>query len=302
MRAYLINPPLERCGVHQYGTRMFDLLRPSTKIEFLYVSTGNLPLIIEPDAVLYNWHPLIDPGCSVLRTLPPELSHCKKVIFYHDGEVYDELVDAILFSNCATIADCSLKWHYIGRPLSLHVSKAAPPSAGELVIGLHGLIGAWAATMTTHVLDAYQTNVKIRMLLPPSDYCDPAATSAASALAMARAQLPHGVTLEASHEFLSEPELLDWLASNHANCYVRNQFPSNGISSVLDLALSAKRPIIINRHPMFRHLHDCKPSICLEDTKMPDIIANGLSPLVPHYQRNDPAVVRAEVENVLLGL
>jgi hypothetical protein len=140
------------------------------------------------------------------------------------------------------------------------------------------------------------------MLLPFSYWCDPYGGTAQAMADHCRAQLRSEDQLDVEHNFLPEGEMLAWLSANHVNCYIRDASPSMGTSSALDNALAVRRPIAINRNHMFRYLFDLKPSICVEETPLSQIVQNGVAPLIPVYQRNDRAVVRGELEQILLSL
>jgi hypothetical protein len=61
MKVLFINPVPERCGVHQYGLRLFSILVESVRLHATYSTTDTCDTFGIPDVVVYNWHPLIDP-------------------------------------------------------------------------------------------------------------------------------------------------------------------------------------------------------------------------------------------------
>ena len=109
--------------------------------------------------------------------------------------------------------------------------------------------------------------------------------------------------MEVCHDFLSTYNLLRWLRQNDLNVYMRDLPPTwRGVSSVLDPALAARRPIAVNLCTAFRHVHNLNPSICAEHNSLPTILENGIRPLEPIYQEYAPHRVRAQVEDVVCGL
>jgi len=92
------------------------------------------------------------------------------------------------------------------------------------------------------------------------------------------------IELEITESYLDKPALLKFLAGNTLNAFLYDVGKDRGISSTIDYALAVKRPIAINRCGMFRHIYNASPSICIEDTTMKEVIANGTTPLEPFYK------------------
>jgi len=294
MKVLFINPEKQRCGVHQYGKRLYSILAESKKMEMINCAMNESPPV---DVVIYNWHPIIDPGMSAIGFLPPGCEKVKRVIVYHDGEINDSLVDAVLFSDPSSPSNRN-KWHHIGRPLPDFLPRPHSKIGDQIIIGIHGFCGAWATRVVEKVSAEYE-RATVRMLLPPSDHCDPSAATARAVFDQCSAIRGDGITLEVTHDFLTELGLLEWLSHNDVNCFIRDPAPSSGISSALDAALAVRRPIAINRHPMFRHMTNLEPSICVDDLSIGQIIRNGLTPLVPVYERNRREMVRDEIELII---
>jgi len=295
MKCLFVNPEKQRCGVHQYGKRLYSIISESSKIEAHY--TEGFADSLNFDVIMYNWHPIIDPGHSVLNRLASEMPKAKKVIVYHDGDLDATPLDAVLFSDPSSPATRD-KWHHIGRPLPEFSPRLRSRIGDQITVGIHGFCGAWARRVVENVSREFE-RATVRMLLPPSDHCDPGAGIARGMVAECDQIRGPGIMLEVTHDFMTEHGLLEWLSHNDLNCFIRDPAPSSGISSALDAALAVRRPIAINYHPMFRHVSWCTPSICVEDNSLQTIIENGLSPLVPVYERNSREAVRVEIELVL---
>jgi hypothetical protein len=85
-------------------------------------------------------------------------------------------------------------------------------------------------------------------------------------------------------DFISDDDLLDFLAGNDLNIFFYQKYHEyNGISSSVDYALSVKRPIAICKSNMFSHIWNTKPSICVEEMALTDIINVGITPLEQYY-------------------
>jgi len=108
-----------------------------------------------------------------------------------------------------------------------------------------------------------------------------------------------GITLTITHEFFTEPQLLDFLAGNSLNAFLYNPAMNLGISGPGLHALAVHRPMAITRCGMFRHLLKASPSICIEDSSLKEIIANGLTPLEPFYEAWSEEAFIADYERIL---
>jgi hypothetical protein len=88
-----------------------------------------------------------------------------------------------------------------------------------------------------------------------------------------------GIHLVIKHDFIALDQLLQFLASNTVNAFFYDVEKRRGISSTIDLALAVRRPIAITRCGMFRHISSTVPSICIEDSTIKQIVANGTAAL-----------------------
>jgi GDP-D-mannose 3', 5'-epimerase len=106
-----------------------------------------------------------------------------------------------------------------------------------------------------------------------------------------------GIKIEISYNFLSDEDIVKWLNENTINCYFYDYLPGSGIASSPDYAIAAKRPIAINNSRMFVNLHNLEPSIEIEKSTLKQIIANGITPLIPLYHKySHENVVRKYIE------
>ncbi len=89
------------------------------------------------------------------------------------------------------------------------------------------------------------------------------------------------LNLNISHEHLTLEQILKFLSKNDLNVFLYEYQDNRGISSATDWAISVKRPLVITKSSMFRHLFDCYPSICIEENSLKTILENG----VKHLER-----------------
>lgn len=296
MNVLFVNGNTPQCGVTAYGLNLYSILKGSERLRWNYYDGVTMPpfsALRHFGSVVYNHSPLIGGWMSA----SPFRLAAKQFYVFHDGEV-NPGYDGILFSDPTMIARD--KWHSIGRPIPAYFPTPAREMNHQPVIGCHGFIGAWSDRVVQKVVDEFEF-ATVRLHLPFSKFCDPDGVQAKHMAWRCRGLVGQsGVKLEVSHDFLPQPKLLEWLAGNDLNCYFRpTDMHWRGVSSALDCAMAARKPIAINRSTAFRHLHNTSPTILVEDHSLEEIIANGLSPLVPFYQRWSAENIRQQVESVI---
>lgn len=303
-RVLFVNPQEPRCGVFQYGTRLFDILARSRFFQCHYYEPKDeadlrrFATLVNPEICIYNW---IDGIGGFLVNAP--FGFCRhNVTVFHDGWIDPARWGAILFSDPTMQARA--QWHPIGRPLPIYQAENEQPEHNPRWIGINGFLGAWAILGARKVLEEYK-EAKIRLHLPAARYGDDTGHRAREtdhAIRMMAVNHP-GIEVETEFEFMGAYPLLHWLAENDLNLYMRD-LPDGwrGVSSVLDLALAVHRPIAVNRCVAFRHVHGVSPSICVEYNSLETIIRNGIAPLKNLYRIWDLDVVCKDVERVLAKL
>ena len=107
-----------------------------------------------------------------------------------------------------------------------------------------------------------------------------------------------GISLVATHNLISPQELLQFLGQNTANIFLYHNM-YRGISSTIDYALAVRRPIIISKSYMFRHIWEAQPSILFEEKSIPEIVANGFTPLEPFMQAWHPQNLANELTAII---
>ena len=91
------------------------------------------------------------------------------------------------------------------------------------------------------------------------------------------------IELSITHDLLDELELLDFLAKSDLNVFWYTAL-NEGLSSVIDYALSVNRPIAITNDMMFRHM--VNDDIVISPTNsIVDIMNQGTKPLEHLYNK-----------------
>lgn len=294
------------CGVYQYGRNLCAALRGSSHFNYVYAELNSGEMLGEavashdPVAVIYNWHP--DQG-GWMKHAPFAFKGVKQLLIYHDWDHDVSRFDAVLFSD-PTMPDHD-NWHSIPRPLPAFDANIGTVAVNEKVtIGVHGFFGATGDLVVARVMKEFDEAL-IRLHLPFAHYGDRDGATAKRIAETCRAMVVSkpGITLEIDHEWMSDGQLLDWLARNDLNCYLRDVSGKwLGVSSALDAALAVRKPIAVNKCEGFRHVFGCDPSICVEDRSLKEILATGTAPLLNLYASNRRERLVAEVDEIINGL
>ncbi len=297
----------KQCGVQEYGLNISKTLKKSTKYSFVYAECSSskelLDIVnqVKPSAIIYNYHPLT--LAWIDRTILQSINVPQIGIIH---EITQQVAD---------VANNQLFQYHIGPDPTLHPRNPIVFQTGRIVLPYtnnhklpeittigsfgFGLEGKGFEKVITTVQQEYDEAL-IRLHIPFATFAD-ADGSQAIAVAQRCQQLivKPGIKLSLSHDFLSQEQLLDFLAQNTLNAFFYEKYDYRGISSTIDHALAVKRPIAITKSNMFRHILSAKPSICIEDSSLKQIIDNGIAPLVPFYNEWSEANFILDYERML---
>lgn len=283
----IVNHSQENCGVYQYGKRAAQIFKASRKYNVIYSEpdseTRLLSLIaaVDPVIIIYNYLAqtmswLTHPGIERIRALGIE----QGLIVHNIG--YAQIFDFYLHQNP--------RHPQVGpnfpllRPLFQYPeipSGHAWGYCGPDRIGTFGfaLPEKNYASIVQFINSQFDEAV-IKMHLTAAHFRPDQGW-----LEMIRSECDRqitkpGVTLEITSDFRGDDAILDFLTGNDLNVFLYQHFPHyNGISSVIDYALSVRKPIAVCKSGLFSHINDVTPSICVEDSTLPEIMQRGFEPL-----------------------
>lgn len=296
MNILFINSVEKACGVHQFGEQTYNVIKESKKYDFIYVEprdakefTGYIEQY-SPPAILYNFYPCTMDWINH-RLLNGNREHLKQFAILHELAVtgFDYLI-----SPDPTFVEHDNVFR-VGRPLQKF--SGTYPKNSITTIGSFGFGMGWKGfpELVTLVNKEFDEAV-INLQIPYAYWGDANGESARKTALESRGRMTKpGIKLNIDHTFLSTDDLLQFLANNDLNAFVYPQGAAKGgISSCMDSALSVRRPVAITRVPMFRHIYNTKPNICVYDamstiigdtTTLREIIKNGTKPLEEFYEK-----------------
>jgi len=279
-----LNHSSKFCGVYQYGLRVSTILSKSTDINYIYKEINTLNeynSIIKSDSfsgIIYNYHG------STMRWLNKDTIQ-KTVInigMPHESlhNMFDIIVDLDPFSNSPS------NYYKIPRPIFENIKFDLTNSTSvnrnfitEYIgtnIPIFGSFGFGFSNkgfdkIIKMVNDQYDEAVIKLIITNPTFYADPREAFNIGNKCKAMTVKP-GIKVMVTHEFFSDDEVLCFLNSNTMNIFLYDTLSGRGISSVIDYALSIKKPIGISDSFMFRHVYSDK--ICLYKTPIKDCLQN----------------------------
>jgi hypothetical protein len=265
----------KQCGVYQYGLNIAQALQHSIRYSFIYAECENAVELQKtiaqkkPSAIIYNYHPATMPWldretiCS-LGVINIGTIHevTQEVADRASTELFDYYIapDPTLIPNNPIVFKT-------GRLIPKYQNNYSLPKI--TTIGSFGFAteGKGFERLIISVQDEFDEAI-IRLHIPTGDF----ASFSAKDL-VRRCQnliIKPKIQLVITHDFLSQKQLLDFLAQNTLNAFFYEKCQRRGISSVIDYALAVHRPIAITNSTMFRHLLLDKnftdySSICIEE-------------------------------------
>lgn len=262
MKILFISRKAKQCGVADYGLRLFAILQPHFDIAYREVDNAEECNAEGFDTVLYNYH---------YATLPfvkdDMLDKTKRhIAIYHEAHMH--------FTPDAVI-DTSIRPLFEGGLPSLSVNPI--PVIGSFGFGFPDKN---FPRIAEEVCVQYDEAV-IRLNIPFAEYGDRDGQLAKREAARC-AEIVRGtkVRLEVDHDYLSQQDLLTFLRSNDINLFLYKQSHGRGISSAIDYALSAYRPIGVSNSEMFRHM---PPGVCIDNTPIKDL---NMQQILPMYEEH----------------
>ena len=292
MFVLFLNNKSKKCGVYQYGIRLFNILKKSEKINYLYeeIETyedyDNITKNVHLSAVFFNYH-----SHTTMNWL--NNNNIKKnflnIGLQHDLEEYN-FFDVIVRLDTTLIEEIPKKYN-IPRPiyedidvlLKDHICKTTTfhTFVNETLdnIPIFGSFGFPCHRKGFDKIIEFVNNnfdhAIIKFLLPYNNSTDfNYATSVINHIHSINRK--PGIKLMITNEFVENEDILFFLKSNTMNIFMYDgSHPNSGVSSVIDYALSVKKPLAITDSHWFRHIYN--DDICIYKNDIHCILKNSLT-------------------------
>ena len=281
-----VNHKIKKCGVYQYGLRLYEILKKSKSINFVFCEIETYDeymyqlSLYNYDLILYNYHE------AIMKWLNKNniQKNVKNIGLQHDLIEYD-IFDVTLRLD-TTLIERENRYN-IQRPIFENIDdilkdhKVYSQSFNDFLnynegpdVPIFGSFGFSAHRKRFNkivelVCKNYDKAI-IKLLLTNSDTGPPHIGIIESCY---ENLTKSGVKLLINQEFVEENDVLTFLNSNSMNIFLNESYLNAGVSSVIDYALSVNRPLAICESSWFRHIyHD---EICVDKTNIKDIMNNS---------------------------
>jgi len=290
MSVLFVNHKQQNCGVYEFGKRVHDLAKKSFIVSYNYIEVNSRSEFdktlneVNPNVILYNWYPVTMPWLT--EDLVSSRKSFKHFFLFHDGNVRRNF-DKYLFSG-AIGKDINFpkdKIEILPRPLFTYDGTY---SINDIpTIGSFGF-GGWQKGFTSLVelVNKEFEEAIINIQMPFAYFGDRYGKETIKIAEECRKLNTNPkIILNIHHEFLSNDDVLKFLANNDINVFLYRA-ANQGLSSVIDYALSVRRPIAITNDTMFKHIF--KKEISVDDRPLKDILMDGTAPLDKFYTNWNP--------------
>jgi hypothetical protein len=287
-----------QCGIGLIGDLFGKCLEKHPKFFVEVFYSNNINEVkdkirgFNPDAILYNYHPITTYWVDDLSLRVGEFSHIPQARVMHDidqhfvniykpennhGWKFNFTSDHLLTGNKHIYPTTRM----IPPPPSNTYDEPSIPTIGYQGFGFpHKGIHRIAEKVIKEFDEAI-----IRLHIPYAFYGDRDGAHARQRVVEVKNIVSKNPKIQvvASHEFLNTDKLIDFISQNTINCYFYDYLDGVALSSSLDYGLSARRPIAVTKSHQMRNVWNLKPSILIEENSLKDIINNGIEPLKPLY-------------------
>ena len=291
MVVLFLNHKIQNCGVYQYGLRIFDILKKTQSINYVYHEIESLDeynnlLSVLPSIklIIYNYH------CTTMSWLNQHTiqKKVKNISISHESPCNFFDINLDIDPN-GTLTSTNIP---IPRPIyeniDIMLDNYQPSTLtikefinySESNIPIFGTFGFGFDNKGINKVISYvneQYDEAIIKLVIPDAFFDPNRLYTVNSMVVKCKNIPikNGIKLMFSHEFFTTKDILYFLNSNTINIFMYDEMRGRGISSTLDYALSVKKPLGISNSYMFRNIYS--DDICLYKTSIKNCIEHSVS-------------------------
>lgn len=328
-----INPVSATCGVYQHGKLVAQLLKDSKKYSVIYKECDSINQLVEfynsthPDIIVYNYHPallgFLVQNYGAIRSL----YNVQHVGLITDG-TQEVLMNPTIHNNlipggtigtafCPQIFDRylfmdpeTIETNYIKKVLpTIPLYKETKESTNnKVMIGSFGFGGPDKGfDKLVQKVESEFDEAIIRVHIPFATYGDADGTNAKTRIDECRAMITKpGIELVATHDFVPESEILDYLHDCNVNIFVYNDVAAaQGIASTPHFGIAVNKPFLVSKTSKTRHLTGISDLVDMNKTTIKEAITMGadlVKPFRDEWSRTKSLQSYEKVFNELIDL
>ena len=282
-----LNHSIKNCGVYQYGQRVYDIIKATDNIHYIYKEISSLQeytsCISENklDAIIYNYHQSTMPWLNA-QTIQKKV---KNIGIPHESP--DSIFDIICNIDpdaVETSSRVSLPRPIFNNVESILASESSSPevdafinayqNTGMPIFGSFGFgFDNKGFDKAVKLINEKYDNAVIKFVIPVAHFDPNRQTAIHMKNKCLDANIKQGIKIMITHDFFSTEDILRFLGSNTMNIFLYDTMHGRGISSAIDYAISVKKPIGISDSYMFRNIYN--DSICLYKVPIEECLQNS---------------------------
>ena len=288
MNVIFLNHKIHNCGVYQYGLRLYNILSKSNDINYIYEEVDSFSEyynVINNNnnikKILYNYH-----SCTMAWLNSKNINkqiNSVGIIHESDGSFFDIIcninpdeieinksfsIPRPIFENIIYNKSCS---ENVNSFIDAYIDKNIP------IFGSFGFgFDNKGFDKIIALINNNYNEAVIKLVIPiahfdPNDKNMTIINIRNKLLNVPRKQK---IILMITHTFFTNEDILLFLHSNTMNIFLYDTMPTRSISSVIDYAISVKKPVGISNSHMFRNIYN--DSICLYKSSINYCLENSV--------------------------
>ena len=287
MKVLIVNHSVQNCGVYQFGKRVAGILEKSPRNEYMYLEIDSEEKLLnkiqdaKPDAIIYNHLEGTMPWVTEETVSRIRKTGIRQTLLVHNIN-YATFFDAYFHQNPYFKSQDSFNFA-LPRPLFDYKPISRSSAKDAVMIGSFGFgfkVKHFDDLCRLVAKNFKKQKVQVNLHITESFFSPNKHVIDEIEEKCRKILKRNNQKLVVTRNFMSDEEVLNFLADQDLNIFLYEKYKNyNGISSTIDYALSAGKPIAINKSNMFSHLSDLNPSIYVEDNKLEEIISSGTKQL-----------------------
>lgn len=280
---FFINPNRKKCGVYSLGLSAYEAIRP---LGFVY--TEDIYSLPKDSLYIFNWHP--GTGLGALNKEWLNNLGGKTIGFLHDPYNNPDFFDI----KARLDPDFVDSHPFYSLPRIIKDYKFPEVDRTIIKVGTWGYgLGHKNYESIINKVEQELAEAIIRLHIPFSDWCDSDGNQARG-IADRCKNLVKRNKIEITHDYLETYDFLKWANENTINIFSCSEGIVAGVSSCIDTALMAKRPIGVNKCMMYKCVYSAQTAI--ENNSILDIINSGENHLNKYRNKWTEIAFREKIE------
>jgi hypothetical protein len=310
MNILFLNHKIKNCGVYQYGLNLFNILTKSKNMNFIYKEIDSIteyysilneyPTI---NCILYNYHSATMGWLNIdnIQKNSKNIglmheSHFNGFDYYIDIGNLDDYIPRPIFEN---IDEILINYSPSTTDIDEFINYKED---GVPIIGSFGFGFEFKGfdKIVKFVNEQYDSAI-IKLFMTGSFFdCNSISNFEKIKNVCINENIKPNIKLMISRDFLTNEDLLLFLKSNIINMFLYDYLNGRGLSSVIDYALSVKKPIGISDSYMFRHIYS--DEICIYKNTIQNIIDNTDKYREEIETKNSNEKLINKIETIIISL